>query len=127
MKNHPILGASRRVLIVDRSAESREVFRTVLQRRGMKILEAEEPLQGLELARQHTPDLIVLDVEAVAHSKYDVCADYSRQTRDQNTPLVLLGASRDQQNSDKRRQCVRKPYHYGPLIRKIEELLSQAD
>ena len=51
------------VLIVDRLSETREVLRTVLERRGLRVYEATEQTEGWKLARQHHPDLIVIDVE----------------------------------------------------------------
>ena len=47
------------VLIVDPSADNREVLRTALARRGLTIFEAEAADRGLELAREHRPDVIV--------------------------------------------------------------------
>ncbi len=52
------------VLIVDRSKDSREVLRTVLEKRGVRTWEAAEARRGVELARQHHPQVIVLDLEA---------------------------------------------------------------
>ena len=51
------------VLIVDRSEETREVLQTVLERRGVRTLAAGRTAAGLDLARRHQPDLIVLDLE----------------------------------------------------------------
>ena len=39
------------VLIVDRSAESREVLRTLLERRGIRTLETNEAREGLQILR----------------------------------------------------------------------------
>ena len=38
------------VLVVDPSAENREVLRTVLHQRGLRIFEADEATSGLALA-----------------------------------------------------------------------------
>ena len=58
-----ILDGQRSVLIVDSSEETQEVLRTALERRGMRILAANRAGPGLELAQEHHPDLIVLDLE----------------------------------------------------------------
>ena len=55
---------SPRVLIVDRSRESREVLRTLLERRGATTIEADRPEQAVQLADSLRPDLIVLDAES---------------------------------------------------------------
>jgi len=51
------------VLIVDGSQENREVLTAALERKGCKILSTSRAKRGLELAQQHRPDVIVLDLE----------------------------------------------------------------
>ena len=126
----------RSVLIVDRSEENREVLSTALERRGRRIFATGRARRGLELARRHRPDVIVLDLELEAASPEKVYARFARQSREQGTALVTLGRLRRDQSTNASRRCpvgaqaepadgefVAKPYHYGPLIRRIEELL----
>ena len=112
----------RSVLIVDRSPESREVLRTVLEHRGMTILEASAAPQGLELARRHQPDLIVFDVEVDTPNPAQAAGEFASQCRRGPTPLVILGTAR-RRSPSLPGEFVAKPYHYAPLIRKIEQLL----
>lgn len=115
------LSPRRSVLIVDESAENREVLRTVLEHRGMQILEASQPQEGLELARQHQPDLIVLDLELESAPPELPSRLAEHATRE--TPLVLLGSARRRVADRHVAEFVAKPYHYAPLIRRIEQLL----
>ena len=125
------MNGQRSVLIVDRSEETREVLQTVLERRGMRTLTADRSEAGLELARQHQPDLIVLDLEL---ENAPDCLPMGQQTVDappapqpQYQPcLVFLGSLRGWRSRLPEGEFVSKPYHYGPLIRKIEELLEHA-
>jgi len=115
------LDTQRSVLIVDHSEETREVLETALKRRGVRILSADRASAGLELARRHHPDLIVLDLELDDANPESLCefADHSRTP----PPLVMLGSIRRGQTGLPDGEFVAKPYHYGPLIRRIEELL----
>jgi CheY-like chemotaxis protein len=113
--------APQSVLIVDRSEESREVLRTVLGRRGLRILEATEARQGLELARRHHPGVIVLDLETESADDDAVRDQYDVQSTREGASLVVLG--RSVRSAPARGAVVSKPYHFAPLIRKIEELL----
>jgi DNA-binding response OmpR family regulator len=113
------LDSRQSVLIVDRSEETREVLQTALERRGLRILTTSRSQQGMELAREHRPDLIVLDLETDCDP--EVWSDsLGRQGAGERPPVVLLGNVRRPAG---RGEFVSKPYHYGPLIRKIEELL----
>src|SRR3954447_24879814 len=82
------------VLIVDSSADNREVLRTVLARRGMQILEAEAADQGLALAREHHPDIVVLDLEAERDDAAAIHEQFSGQTRGRERSVIMLGRVR---------------------------------
>ena len=123
------------VLIVDHSDDTREVLQTALQRRGCRTLATGRAKAGLDLARRHRPDLIVLDLELDDSGGEDFSARFAEQSRTHGTRLVMLGSVWDQPigrcppSVGARRvalpegELVPKPYHYGPLIRRIEELL----
>ena len=94
----------RSVLIVDRSEETREVLQTVLERRGVRTLAAGRTETGLDLARQHHPDLIVLDLEIDDRRPSGCLVPASRspamtpQCRPYQPRLVLLGNLRGWRN-----------------------------
>ena len=126
------MNRQRSVLIVDRSEETREVLQTVLERRGVRTLAAGRAEQGLELARRHPPDLVVLDLEMDDMPAENFCGAGGSPANcgSSDTPapqyqpqFVLLGSLRRQGNVLPGGEFVAKPYQYGPLIRKIEELL----
>jgi DNA-binding response OmpR family regulator len=114
------------VLIVDEQEETRQVLRTVLERRGMQILEASRADRGLELARHYHPNLIVMDLELQSESAPDISAGFEAETAEHDTPVILLGSVRQAKERHPAGQVLAKPYHYGLLIRKIEELLAKA-
>jgi two-component system phosphate regulon response regulator PhoB len=49
------------ILIVDRDLDSRRIFRAALEWRGYSVVETGEPPEAVELARRHSPDLIIGD------------------------------------------------------------------
>ena len=113
------------VLLVDASAESREVLRTVLERRGVRILEAREARAGLALAQHHHPEVIVLDLDADAANDDGVQDDFATETRDHHGSLVLLGKVRHAA-AETPGCVVSKPYHFAPLVHTIEQLIEQS-
>lgn len=117
------MSAERSVLIVDRSEETREVLKTALERRGVKILAARGPRRGLELARTQQPDLIVLDLEVSQSPREDVSSPFAYAAEDAQAPLVILGTCRRKAETPPNGEFIAKPYHFAPLIRRIEELL----
>ena len=119
--------ASARVLIVDRSTENREVLRTVLQRNGCEIFESDEAAEGLSLAEKCRAQLLIVDLDTVDPAGPDVLEGFDEQARSENGSVLLLGRISKSKDGIDLKNVVAKPYHYAPLIRKIEELLRQAE
>jgi CheY-like chemotaxis protein len=117
--------STKSVLIVEPSADEREVLRTVLTRRGLRIYEAAEVGQGLALARKHQPDVIVLDLDAQQGGAADPSAVFEDEARGQERSLIVLGTASHAARVPAD-QVIAKPYHFGPLVRKIEELAAKA-
>jgi CheY-like chemotaxis protein len=111
-------------LIIDPSAECREVLSTLLQRRGVQTWEAAQARQALDVLDQHRPDVVVLDLDSDAADDAqlrDRCS--GRGARGAN--YVLLGRTRASEQTAAAGHVISKPYHYAPLIRTIEALLGR--
>jgi DNA-binding response OmpR family regulator len=110
------------VLIVDAADETRVVLQTALERLGLRTLTASQASEGLAMAKEHRPELIVLDLEIEDGSSDEIAGRFARQSQSAHSSLVLLGSIRRPEGVP-RGEYVAKPYHYAPLIRKIEEIL----
>ncbi|MDC0934662.1 response regulator [Pirellulales bacterium] len=115
--------APARVLIVDRSLDSREVLRTLLARSGAETFEASSPRRGLAAARQTRVDLIVLDGDDSSDDATENTRRLVAEAAGANTPIVVLGTVRRDALPEGAAMHVSKPYHYGQLLRKIESVL----
>jgi DNA-binding response OmpR family regulator len=115
-----------RVLIVDESADSREVLATLLARHGATTLEARQPRQAVELAELHHVDLIVFDADSDRTAAGTGIDDLKAAANRNGTPIVILGTVRSAKKRPAAGQFLPKPYHYGQLINKIEDLLAAA-
>src|SRR5689334_2801437 len=113
------------VLIVDSSADNREVLRTILARRGMQILEALGPEDGLALAREHHPDVVVLDLDGQPADAATLREQFSEQTCGHEPSVIVLGKIR-RGPAFTGGQTISKPYHFAPLVHTIEQLAAKA-
>lgn len=110
------------VLIVDQSEDNLEVLSTALRRRGMQTFVTSEARTGLQIAQEHHPEVIVLDLESEDADDDLIRSQYDQEAQQQNTSLVVLGTLRQGTSQSPHHELVSKPYHYAPLIRTIEQL-----
>jgi CheY-like chemotaxis protein len=113
------------VLIVDSSDDNREVLRTVLSRRGMRTIEADQAEQGLQLARIHRPDVIVLDVDEEQFGGQQISDQFAEEAGDDCSQLIVVGRF-NREKASRGSRMVSKPYHFGSLIHTIEQLAAKA-
>ena len=83
---------SQQILIVEDEADIRELLRFNLEREGFSVLEAADGNEGLKLARQHMPDLMLLDVMLPGFDGFEVCRRLGAQSETANIPVLMLTA-----------------------------------
>lgn len=81
------------ILIADDRASSRELLRTVLERAGYAVIEAEDGEAAVERAQQGHPDLILLDLQMPKLDGYGVLARLRVDDRFRTLPVLALTAS----------------------------------
>jgi len=111
------------VLVVDKYSDSLDVLRTILELRGVNVLEARAANAGLEVMRNEHPRVVILDLDEAAEDDEAIQSAFEDETRRCESSLVILGKARMTGNSHG--QVIDKPYQYGPLIRTIEQLLAR--
>ena len=124
-----------RVLIVDASADSRAVLRTLLEHEGNETIESARLDDAALIAQQETPDLIVFDadgelssgasMQGKADERADAWESLEAWTRRTATPIVVLGTKRGERGVPEGGEFVRKPYHYRALLHKIQGTLTE--
>jgi CheY-like chemotaxis protein len=114
------------VLVVDPLEVTSEVLRTALEPRGVQVYSAADSGAGLELARRLAPDLVVLDVDCEAAPGGPPSGQLVSESRDCGRPMIVLGKMRRGGGDLPSAGVLSKPYHYGALIRRIEQVLAES-
>ncbi len=84
-----------RILIVDDNPTNVKVLQTRLAAEGYEILTAADGEEGLAAARQHTPDLILLDVMMPKLDGFEVCRRLRADAAFPFTPIIMVTAMAD--------------------------------
>ncbi len=78
-----------RILIVDDNETNRDILRTRLGPQGYELMEASDGEEALSTARQHHPDLILLDVMMPKIDGIAVCRQLKKDANMPFTPIIL--------------------------------------
>ncbi len=120
-----------RVLVVDDDPEVRSLVMATLGDAGYECMGAADGLEGLRLARLHTPDAVVLDVFMPKLSGDDVHHALRRDSATRYVPVIFLSA--DTAPKDKARRLldgaddyISKPFDLDELTARVTASLRSA-
>jgi CheY-like chemotaxis protein len=83
-----------KVLIIEDSPTTRAVIKVYLVGHHLDFLEANNGDDGLQLARQHRPDVIVVDLKMPKMDGFTFCRTVRSDVRLKETPVILLTGSK---------------------------------
>jgi two-component system alkaline phosphatase synthesis response regulator PhoP len=78
-----------KILVVDDERKIVELIRLYLEKDGYRVLVATDGLDGLDLARQKRPDLILLDLMLPGMDGLDICRILQAES---DVPIIMLTA-----------------------------------
>ena len=83
---------SKKVLIVEDNELNMKLFHDLLEAQGYETLETREGLAALSLAREHKPDLILMDIQLRDISGLEVTRRLREDPETKNIPVVAVTA-----------------------------------
>ncbi len=118
----------KKILVADDKATGRELVRTVLEKSGYEVVEAENGIDALDLAYRVRPDLIILDIHMPGLDGFGVVKELRACGAFASTPVIALTASAMQGDKQKAMMAgftgyMSKPVSLGTLRAEVERLL----
>ncbi|MGD1895019.1 MAG: ATP-binding protein [Cyclobacteriaceae bacterium] len=115
-----------RLLIIEDNADVVSYLQVLLEGR-YELLIATDGAEGIEMALEHIPDLILSDVMMPKKDGFAVCATLKQDERTSHIPIVLLTAKADvdsriaglKRGAD---AYLAKPFHQEELFARLEQL-----
>ena len=120
---------TRSILVIEDQEDNRRIVRDLLTSRGFEIIEATDGLAGVEAARQHEPDLILMDIQLPGIDGYEATGRIKAEPALAAIPIIAVTSyalSGDKQKALDAgcNDYVAKPYSPRELLAKIEQYLS---
>jgi two-component system cell cycle response regulator DivK len=120
---------SKTILIVEDHELNMRLFHDLLEMRGYNLLQAREGVEGLKLAREHRPDLIVMDIELPGISGLEVTKWIKEDDALKAIPIIAVTAFAMKGDEEKIREggCeayLAKPISVMNFLSTVERFLS---
>lgn len=110
---------NRKILIADDEPDILEIIAFNLRAQGYEIITAKDGNEAIEKAREHKPDLIILDVMMPGKNGFEVCRYLRMQEDFRNTIIIFLTALNDESTEIKGLETGGDDYISKPISPKV--------
>lgn len=117
------------ILIVDDNPGNIQVLATIMADHGYELGIAQNANEVYQFLEEHTPELILLDVEMPEIDGYEVCAAIKADRRYKEIPVIFLTVKNEQEDIIKGFDLgavdyMTKPFHRNELISRVKTHLA---
>lgn len=81
-----------KILLVEDNPDNRDIYRTILEHVGYEVIEAHDGEEGIALAREHLPDLILMDISIPKIDGWEATRILKGEAPTAHIPIVALTA-----------------------------------
>ncbi|MCD5995045.1 Hpt domain-containing protein [Pseudomonas sp. CDFA 602] len=112
------------VMVVDDSVTVRKVTSRLLERHGMHVLTAKDGVDAMSLLQEHTPDIMLLDIEMPRMDGFEVASHIRRDEALKDLPIIMITSRSGQKHRDRAmavgvNEYLSKPYQENVLLESI--------
>jgi twitching motility two-component system response regulator PilG len=120
------------VLAVDDSQTVRRLISVSLERKGYRVVTAEDGMQALVRLAEHVPDLVLLDITMPKMDGYEVCKIIKRNQLLKHVPVLMLSGKDGVFDKIKGRiagakDYISKPFDIAMLLHALDRHLGSQD
>ena len=116
------------VLLIEDNAANRYLARFILEKNGFEVVEADNGADGVRLARERTPDLVLMDIEMPEMDGYEATNLLRAEAATAQVPIMAFTSYAHP--SDRERALtlgfsdyLEKPFEVDELVRRVRQLL----
>jgi DNA-binding response OmpR family regulator len=117
------------VLVIEDDPWTRTITTALLAGEGFAVVEAKNGEEGLQQARAHAPDAILLDLALPTKSGLDVLRELKAETPTSGIPVIVVSAYGSLMNEADAHNTVgviQKPFDYDDLVGQVERATARS-
>ena len=120
---------SKTVLIVEDNDLNMKLFHDLLEAHGYGTLQTKDGLDAMRIAREHRPDLILMDIQLPLVNGYDATRRIKGNPTLRHIPIIAVTSYALEGDEAKTREAgcdgyVAKPFSPRKLLAKVQEYLA---
>ena len=121
---------SKLILVVEDQEDNRRILRDLLTTVGFEIIEAVTGEEGVRMAREKNPDLILMDIQLPVLDGYDATRQIKSRPEQANIPIIAVTSyalSGDELKAQEAGcdEYISKPYSPRVLLEKVRDFLPE--
>ncbi|WP_249679304.1 Hpt domain-containing protein [Pseudomonas abieticivorans] len=114
------------VMVVDDSVTVRKVTSRLLERHGMHVLTAKDGVDAMSLLQEHTPDVLLLDIEMPRMDGFEVATEIRQHERLKDLPIIMITSRTGQKHRERAmaigvNDYLGKPFQESVLLESIAQ------
>ena len=122
---------AQRILVIDDEPEITDIIETYFENIGYKVETANGGQEGLKIARDFKPNLVLLDIMMPNTTGYDVCNEIKHMPELSGVPVMFLTGRDTREDSGRSFQAggdmfVKKPFSCERLAELVKIALASA-
>lgn len=123
--------AKTKVLVVDDEPKIVQTLQDRLEMNNFQVLAGYDGREGLDLAIEHSPDIILLDIIMPFMDGLEMLEKLRENPQTKNIPVIMLTARSQQSDVARAENCgiedyIVKPFNITELLEKIELLVEKS-
>lgn len=119
-----------RILVIEDEPSLRKLIKTNFAASGYEVVTASDGEEGLNLAKEERPDLILLDIRMPGMSGWDVLIALKTNPKVKKVPVIIMTASAPEESEQYKMRSMRaagylvKPFGVDVMLSKVKETLA---
>lgn len=118
------------ILVIEDNPQNMKLARFILHEGGYTVLEGYTAEEGIEIAKQAIPDLILMDIQLPGKDGLSAIKELRNEAATAKIKIIALTAmamqgDRERILSSGANGYLSKPYHYKELLRHVQSILEK--
>jgi len=122
-------GDQKTILVVDDEPNILKLVQYILEKNGHKVIAAYVGMEGIQMARDHKPHLIVLDIMMPNLSGFEAAKILAEDESTKDIPILMLSSKAQFEDKMQGLECgavdyITKPFNRDELLQKVSSILA---